>query len=65
MRQKRGVTDRLLDHGALKKENNKNMKLHEAPRTRSKDRSRSGHAGEKVLLDMLGSPSCDYHELHD
>ena len=47
MRQKKGVTDRLLDHGALKKENNKNMKLHEAPRTMFKDWSHSGHAGKK------------------
>ena len=65
MRQKKGVTDRLLDHGALKKENNKNMKLHEAPRTRFKDRSHSGYVGKKSSQICQVHPHGSYHENHN
>ena len=65
MRQKKGVTDRLLDHGALKKENNKNMKLHEAPRTRFKDRSHSGRARKKSSPIRQVHPHASYHEDRD
>ena len=66
---RKGGTNRLPDHGALKKENSKNMKLlgrglgTETTQDVLEKGSRTYR--KRVLLDTSGSPLCDYHKHHD